>query len=112
MDDETLIKLRELIEPLSADQRKSFIVNRSHIKYAKPCEIQFIKKRMENHDDKYRIFIEIMMFFLFKGINGKFHAANYRFVKEFTKNVDDDWTINYIHHGEPFGAFKIHTNHP
>lgn len=31
----------------------------------------------------------------------KMSIANYRFIKEFTKGVDSDWTINLLNHFRP-----------
>nr|KAG5713547.1 hypothetical protein BaRGS_024595 [Batillaria attramentaria] len=32
----------------------------------------------------------------------KFYVCNYRFIREFTKGVDDSWTINKLNHFLPF----------
>lgn len=31
----------------------------------------------------------------------KIHICNYRFIREFTKGVEDQWTINVINHFKP-----------
>lgn len=31
----------------------------------------------------------------------KIHVCNYRFIREFTKGVNDQWTVNIINHFKP-----------
>lgn len=31
----------------------------------------------------------------------KISICNYRFIKEFTKGVDSDWTVNVVNHFKP-----------
>lgn len=106
VDDETLAKIRDLIAPMSVDEREKYIVNRKNIIYAFPYEIQFIQKR--GSDGLNRIFVEIMVVCQalcskVDDYKGTMRAVNFRFVKEFTKGVEDDWTINYILYGKPYG---------
>lgn len=37
----------------------------------------------------------------------KLFICNYRFIREFTKGVQDDWTINAINHFKPVSALNL-----
>lgn len=39
-----------------------------------------------------------MIFSIFRFLDVNLHILNYRFIKEVTKGVDDDWTVNLINH--------------
>lgn len=131
VDEETIDKMRYIVGSMTAEQRQLLIVNDSDIRWIFPHEIQFITK--ENVvENKSRFFVEIMVVihayrdkdvelsdFLFKSSNlnlsegevmdkleKNYSIANYRFIKEFTKGVDDDWTINHIFHVKPTDELK------
>lgn len=38
------------------------------------------------------------MYFNFRFLDESLYVLNYQFIKEFTKGVSDDWTINHINH--------------
>lgn len=110
VDETTLMKLRELIEPKPANERRAYIINRSNILWAIPYDIQFVKNQHDDNDGINRTFIEIMMVFLIESDSGKIYIVNYRFVKEFTEGVEDDWTINHIQHSKSFGSLRMDTD--
>lgn len=116
--------MRQIVGPMTSEQRKEISVQRDDIQWAFPYEIQFITK--ENRETKkVRFFVEILVVFhMYKGedlefsdvmrpqenmideLEKNYSVANYRFVKEFTKGVDDDWIINYILHVKPTDVMK------
>lgn len=125
VDDDTISKMRRIVGPMTPEQRQLIAVNDDDIQWIFPHEIQFITK--ENVDEnKSRFFVEIMVVIhAFRGEvdwkeivgsknNGDvlermekyYTVANYRFIKEFTKGVEDDWTINHILHVKPTDEMK------
>lgn len=126
VDDETLAKMRHTIGSMTPEQRQLIIVNDSDIQWIFLHEIQFITKE-NTVENKSRFFVEIMVVvhayrdnenFEMSDVLGKpnaelmdrleknYSVANYRFIKEFTKGVEDDWTINYILHVKPTDEMK------
>lgn len=121
VDDDTINKMRRIVGPMTPEQRKLLVVNNDDIQWIFPYEIQFITK--QNSEEKSRFFVEIMVvvhafrdmdinfelsdFFraptpeAMEPFEKNYSVANYRFIKEFTKGVEDDWTINYILHVKP-----------
>ncbi|XP_031640946.1 uncharacterized protein LOC116352465 [Contarinia nasturtii] len=129
VDDDTVEKMRRIVGTLSVKQRQSLSINSKEIAWIFPHNIQFITQQDDDDDDDdddetTRVFVEIMVVVhsvanheacniefsdIFKGPSSdllshfqKFYSiANYRFIKEITKGVEDDWTINYICHAKP-----------
>lgn len=132
VDEETINKMRYVVGSMTPEQRKLLIVNDSDIQWIFPHEIQFITKEIVA-ENKSRFFVEIMVvihayrdndvelsdFFLkspnlnltsegelLAKLEKHYSVANYRFIKEFTKGVEDDWTINHIFHVKPTDELK------
>lgn len=130
VDEETINKMRYIVGSMTPEQRQLLIVNDSDIQWIFPHEIQFITKE-NTVENKSRFFVEIMVVihayrdndvelsdFFFKSSNlpndgdlldkmeKHYSVANYRFIKEFTKGVEDDWTINHIFHVKPTDNMK------
>lgn len=125
VDDDTIHKMRRIVGPMTSEQRQLININDDDIQWIFPHEIQFITK--ENVDeDKSRFFVEIMVVVhAFRGevdwkdivgnkdndelverMEQNYSIANYRFIKEFTKGIEDDWTINHIVHVKPTDEMK------
>lgn len=112
--------MHHIVGPMTPDQRKHIIINSEHIQWIFPHEIQFITKETEEENAS-QFFVEIMVIVhactdmkrmefkdilvttkeSFRRLENSYSVANYRFIKEFTKGVEDDWTINYILHVKP-----------
>lgn len=128
VDDDTIAKMRHIVGSMTPEQRKLIAVNDSDIQWIFPYEIQFITKE-NNAEEKSRFFVEIMVVIhayrsfdssnvdisdllgtpnaeLMHKLEKNYSVANYRFIKEFTKGVDDDWTINHILHVKPTDEMK------
>lgn len=127
VDDDTIAKMRQVVGSMTPKQRELLIVNDSDIQWIFPHEIQFITKE-NSTTNKSRFFVEIMvvvhafrdhdfeieMSDILKTPNGEmleqleknYSVANYRFIKEFTKGVEDDWTVNHIVHVLPTDEMK------
>lgn len=120
VDDDTIDKMRHIVGNMSSDQRQLLAINGEEIFWIFPYEIQFITQQSAD-DGRTRFFVEIMVvasihaledieqfenrknsqiFGDAKKLLSKCRIANYRFVKEFTKGVEDEWTINYICHAK------------
>lgn len=124
VDDDTIAKMQRTVGPMTPEQRQLIVVNDDDIQWIFPREIQFITK--ENVDEqKSRFFVEILVVVhAYRGeiewqdliankekdvmarLENNYSIANYRFIKEFTKGVEDDWTINYIMHIKPSDEMK------
>lgn len=120
VDDDTIAKMRKTVGSMTPEQRQWIIVNEDDVQWIFPYEIQFITKESVA-ENKSRFFVEIMVVIhayrdcdvelsdligkpmaeVMDKLETNYSVANYRFIKEFTKGVDDDWTINYIHHVKP-----------
>lgn len=124
VDESTTEKMRQIVGPMSTEQRKVISVDPSDIQWAFLHEIQFITKE-NTETQKVRFFVEIMVVFhMYSGedlelsdimqpndnmmdeLEKHYSVANYRFIKEFTKGVDDDWIINHILHVKPTDVMK------
>ncbi|XP_055319516.1 uncharacterized protein LOC129577078 [Sitodiplosis mosellana] len=125
VDDDTIDKMRHIVGSMSPEQRQWIVVNDSDIQWIFPYEIQFITKE-NTVKDKSRFFVEIMVVIhayrdndvelsdvlgkpnaeIMHKLEKNYSVANYRFIKEFTKGVEDDWTINHILHVKPTDEMK------
>ena len=125
VDDDTINKMRHVVGSMTPEQRQWIVVNDSDIQWIFTYEIQFITKENAT-DEKSRFFVEIMVVIhayrdndvelsdmlgkpnaeLMDKLEKNYSVANYRFIKEFTKGVDDDWTINHIFHVKPTDEMK------
>lgn len=123
VDDDTIAKMRHIVGSMTPEQRKHITVIEEDIQWTFVHEIQFITKE-NSVENKSRFFVEIMVVvhalregeielsdivgdqnieFMDKN---NYRVANYRFIKEFTNGVDDDWTINHILHVRPSDEMK------
>ncbi|XP_064090517.1 m-AAA protease-interacting protein 1, mitochondrial-like isoform X2 [Macrobrachium nipponense] len=107
---------------LSLKQRLDLAVVAEDIFFCFPYQIGVIFTN--EGGPKERIFVEITMcYHIFKGLQDHIESlvktdgsgplqgvydnydrisiANYRFIREFTKGVDDDWTVNVANHFKP-----------
>lgn len=125
VDDDTIAKMRQIVGSMTPEQRQWIVVNEEDVQWIFPYEIQFITKE-NTLENKSRFFVEIMVVIhayrdtdvelsdligkpnaeVMKKLETNYSVANYRFIKEFTKGVDDDWTINYINHVKPTDEMK------
>lgn len=125
VDDDTIDKMRHIVGSMTPEQRQWIVVNDSDIQWIFPYEIQFITKE-NTVEEKSRFFVEIMVVIhayrdsdvelsdllgkpnaeLMHKLEKNYSVCNYRFIKEFTKGVDDDWTINHILHVKPTDEMK------
>lgn len=126
VDDDTVDKMRQIVGSMTPEQRQLLIVNDSDIQWIFPHEIQFITKE-NTVENKSQFFVEIMVVIhanrdkdfdftnsligspsdaIMDKLEKNYSVANYRFIKEFTKGVEDDWTINYILHVKPTDEMK------
>lgn len=125
VDDDTIAKMRQIVGSMTPEQRQWIVVNEPDIQWIFPYEIQFITKE-RTAEKKSQFFVEIMVVVhayrdgdlelnhllgkpnaeVMEKLETNYSVANYRFIKEFTKGVDDDWTINYINHVKPTDEMK------
>lgn len=129
VDDDTIDKMRHVVGSMTPEQRQWIVVNESDIQWIFPYEIQFITKE-SSVTNKSRFFVEIMVVIhayrdtdielsdllgkpnaeVMDKLEKNYSVANYRFIKEFTKGVEDDWTINHILHVKPTDDMKEKEN--
>lgn len=125
VDNDTVDKMRQVVGSMTPDQRQWIVVNESDVQWIFPYEIQFITKESAI-TNKSRFFVEIMVVIhayrdtdielsdllgkpnaeVMDKLEKNYSVANYRFIKEFTKGVEDDWTINHILHVKPTDEMK------
>ncbi|KAF7279685.1 hypothetical protein GWI33_006846 [Rhynchophorus ferrugineus] len=110
-------KLQSTVKLLTLTQRELLSVNAEDIYFAFPYQIGMIFKDEDKENQKR--FVEItMVFHTLKGLadmrkageeipinagmipqyQSKMFICNYRFIKEFTKGVESDWTVNLLNH--------------
>nr|CAD7265688.1 unnamed protein product [Timema shepardi] len=115
--DETLQEVKSNIAEFSMQQRLELALSKEDIYFSFPYQIGV----MFNDNDQQR-FVEITMcYHVLKGLKelreqgitppinmgvlpeyrDKLQICNYRFVREFTKGVNDQWTINVVNHFKP-----------
>ncbi|CAG2054690.1 unnamed protein product [Timema podura] len=114
---ETLQEVKSNIAEFSMQQRLELALSKEDIYFSFPYQIGV----MFNDNDQQR-FVEITMcYHVLKGLKelreqgitppinmgvlpeyrDKLQICNYRFVREFTKGVNDQWTINVVNHFKP-----------
>ncbi|XP_018006621.1 m-AAA protease-interacting protein 1, mitochondrial [Hyalella azteca] len=128
---ECISQLRESFPRLSLKQKSDLRVGLSDIFFSFPYQLGVIFQP-ENEGKMDRIFVEITMcYHIYRDFqefiqdkedirdnsfihqNADFYneadritIANYRFIREFTKGTNDDWTINVINHFKPGQALE------
>uniref|UniRef100_A0A1Q3FFT0 Putative juvenile hormone esterase-binding protein n=1 Tax=Culex tarsalis TaxID=7177 RepID=A0A1Q3FFT0_CULTA len=114
---QTLNNLKTAIGKMSVAQRYDLLVAKDDIYFSFPYQVGVMFD--EEDEASQKRFVEItMVFHVLKGLKGmvergepiplnigvmpefrdKICICNYRFIKEFTKGVDSDWTVNIVNH--------------
>ncbi|XP_058816861.1 m-AAA protease-interacting protein 1, mitochondrial [Topomyia yanbarensis] len=120
VDRRTLQDLKESMGKMSVAQRYDLMVDKKDIYFSFPYQVGVMFD--EEDEQSQKRFVEItMVFHVLKGLKGmvergdpiplnigvmpefrdKISICNYRFIKEFTKGVDSDWTVNVVNHFKP-----------
>ncbi|XP_075165073.1 m-AAA protease-interacting protein 1, mitochondrial [Haematobia irritans] len=113
-------ELKPVIQKLSVSQRKQLEVKESDIYLTFPYQIGIMFD--EENKDVQKRWVEItMVFHVLRGLRemresgeeipwnmgtlpeyqDKVFVCNYRFIKEFTKGNESDWTVNIVNHFKP-----------
>ncbi|XP_055639663.1 m-AAA protease-interacting protein 1, mitochondrial [Toxorhynchites rutilus septentrionalis] len=111
--------LKHSVGKMSVAQRYDLMVNKEDIYFSFPYEVGIM---FDDEDASQKRFVEItMVFHVLKGLKemvergepiplnigimpefrDKISICNYRFIKEFTKGVESDWTVNIVSHFKP-----------
>ncbi|XP_001867849.2 m-AAA protease-interacting protein 1, mitochondrial [Culex quinquefasciatus] len=114
---QTLNDLKTAVGKMSVAQRYDLMVAKEDIYFSFPYQVGVMFD--EEDEESQKRFVEItMVFHVLKGLKGmiergdqiplnigvmpefrdKICICNYRFIKEFTKGVDSDWTVNIVNH--------------
>ncbi|XP_013117520.1 m-AAA protease-interacting protein 1, mitochondrial [Stomoxys calcitrans] len=117
---DALNELKPVIQKLSMSQRRQLEVKESDIYLTFPYQIGIMFD--EDNKDAQKRWVEItMVFHVLRGLRemresgeeipwnmgtmpeyqDKVFVCNYRFVKEFTKGNESDWTVNIVNHFKP-----------
>uniref|UniRef100_A0A182PCA5 Tim44-like domain-containing protein n=1 Tax=Anopheles epiroticus TaxID=199890 RepID=A0A182PCA5_9DIPT len=120
VDRAALTDLKQSIAKMSVAERYDLQVEKEDIYFSFPYQVGVMFD--ESDDDSQKRFVEItMVFHVLRGLKGmiergetvplnvgvlpefrdKISICNYRFIKEFTKGVDSDWTVNVVNHFKP-----------
>lgn len=120
VDRTALNDLKYSIEKMSVAQRYDLMVLKEDIYFSFPYQVGVMFD--EEDEESQKRFVEItMVFHVLKGLKDmvergesiplnigvmpeyrdKISICNYRFIKEFTKGVDSDWTVNVVSHFKP-----------
>ncbi|XP_052895291.1 m-AAA protease-interacting protein 1, mitochondrial [Anopheles moucheti] len=112
--------LKQSIAKMSVAERYDIQVDKEDVYFSFPYQVGVMFD--ESNDDSQKRFVEItMVFHVLRGLKGmiergesvplnvgvlpefrdKISICNYRFIKEFTKGVDSDWTVNVVNHFKP-----------
>uniref|UniRef100_A0A182NAR2 Juvenile hormone esterase binding protein n=1 Tax=Anopheles dirus TaxID=7168 RepID=A0A182NAR2_9DIPT len=120
VDRATISDLKQSLSKMSVAQRYDIQVDKEDVYFSFPYQVGVMFD--ESDDDSQKRFVEItMVFHVLRGLKGmiergesvplnvgvlpefrdKISICNYRFIKEFTKGVDSDWTVNVVNHFKP-----------
>ncbi|XP_053667187.1 m-AAA protease-interacting protein 1, mitochondrial [Anopheles marshallii] len=120
VDRAALNDLKQSIAKMSVAERYDIQVEKEDVYFSFPYQVGVMFD--ESNDDSQKRFVEItMVFHVLRGLKGmiergetvplnvgvlpefrdKISICNYRFIKEFTKGVDSDWTVNVVNHFKP-----------
>uniref|UniRef100_A0A182M7X0 Juvenile hormone esterase binding protein n=1 Tax=Anopheles culicifacies TaxID=139723 RepID=A0A182M7X0_9DIPT len=120
VDRAAIADLKQSISKMSVAERYDIQVVKEDVYFSFPYQVGVMFD--ESNDDSQKRFVEItMVFHVLKGLKGmiergetvplnvgvlpefrdKISICNYRFIKEFTKGVDSDWTVNVVNHFKP-----------
>ncbi|VVC86891.1 m-AAA protease-interacting protein 1, mitochondrial [Leptidea sinapis] len=116
VEKDALCTLKSAISRLSVSQRQLLGINKEDIFYAFPYQVGVI------FDDSEKRWVEITMcYHVLRGLKqmkdsgdlppitlggqpefqDKIFILNYRFIREYTKDVEDSWWINIVNHFQP-----------
>ncbi|XP_050356610.1 uncharacterized protein LOC126777584 [Nymphalis io] len=116
VEKDAIVTLKEAVSKLSVTQRQMLAINKEDIFYAFPYQIGVM------FDDSEKRWVEITMcYHVLKGMKqmqetgdlppislgvqpeyqDKIFILNYRFIREFTKGVEDSWWVNIVNHFQP-----------
>ncbi|XP_045460938.1 m-AAA protease-interacting protein 1, mitochondrial isoform X2 [Harmonia axyridis] len=117
--DDIIPVLQSRVSIMSVAQKELLAIDEKDIYFSFPYQVGIIFNENESNPKR---FVEILMVHhSLKGLNemrergeeipmnigvipeyrNKICVANYRFIKEFTKGIQDDWTINSLNHFNP-----------
>ncbi|XP_061396826.1 m-AAA protease-interacting protein 1, mitochondrial [Musca vetustissima] len=120
VSEEALNELKPVIQKLSVSQRRQLEVKESDIYLTFPYQIGIMFD--EENKDVQKRWVEItMVFHVLRGLKemresgeeipwnmgtmpeyqDKVFVCNYRFIKEYTKGHESDWTVNVVNHFKP-----------
>uniref|UniRef100_A0A182HRJ3 Juvenile hormone esterase binding protein n=2 Tax=Anopheles arabiensis TaxID=7173 RepID=A0A182HRJ3_ANOAR len=120
VDRAALADLKQSLAKMSVAERYDIQVEKEDVYFSFPYQVGVMFD--ESDDDSQKRFVEItMVFHVLRGLKGmiergetvplnvgvlpefrdKISICNYRFIKEFTKGVDSDWTVNVVNHFKP-----------
>ncbi|KAF9803871.1 hypothetical protein SFRURICE_013148 [Spodoptera frugiperda] len=121
VDKDAIAALKSAISKLSVSQRQLLAIEKEDIFYAFPYQVGVM------FDDADKRWVEITMcYHVFRGLRhlkdagdlppitigvqpeyqDKIFILNYRFIREFTKGVEDSWWINIVNHFQPQNLIK------
>ncbi|XP_052869053.1 m-AAA protease-interacting protein 1, mitochondrial [Anopheles cruzii] len=120
VDRTALNDVKQSLSKMSVAERYDIAVDKEDVYFSFPYQVGIMFD--ESEDDSQKRFVEItMVFHVLRGLKGmiergepvplnvgtlpefrdKISICNYRFIKEFTKGVESDWTINVVNHFKP-----------
>ncbi|KAK7864218.1 hypothetical protein R5R35_002059 [Gryllus longicercus] len=121
---DALSEVKRNMSLFSVEQRHDLFVDKEDIYFSFPYQIGI----MFNDDDQnQQRFVEItMVYHILHGLKemraqdinpplnlgmlpeyqDKLHLCNYRFIREFTKGVESDWTVNVVNHFKPVDQIR------
>ncbi|CAH2058128.1 unnamed protein product, partial [Iphiclides podalirius] len=121
VEKEAIAALKNAISSLSVSQRQMLAIDKEDIFYAFPYQVGVM------FDDSDKRWVEITMcYHVLKGMKqmqesgevppislgvqpefqDKIFILNYRFIREFTKGVEDSWWVNIVNHFQPQSIAK------
>ncbi|CAG9122241.1 hypothetical protein JYU34_020462 [Plutella xylostella] len=121
VDKDAIASLKAAVSQLSVSQRQMLHVEKDDIFYAFPYQVGVM------FDDADKRWVEITMcYHVLKGLKqmsdsgdlpplslgiqpeyqDKIFILNYRFIREFTKGVEDSWWVNIVNHFQPHTLMK------
>ncbi|CAB3377960.1 Hypothetical predicted protein [Cloeon dipterum] len=117
VDKDALLEIRSSLSRFSVQQLSDLAINKEDIYFCFPYEVGVM---FDEEEESQRRYVEItMVYFLMKGLSDykaqhghppdfqemrspecqeKLYVLNYRFIREFTKGVPPEWTINVLNH--------------
>ncbi|XP_063834127.1 uncharacterized protein LOC135083322 [Ostrinia nubilalis] len=121
VDKDAIASLKNAVSKLSVSQRQLLSIQKEDIFYAFPYQVGVI------FDESDKRWVEITMcYHVLKGLKNmqdsgdlppislgtqpefqdKIFILNYRFIREFTKGVEDSWWVNIVNHFQPQSLMK------